>query len=698
LLSVAILSSCSDQQQKIAYPLTLRVDTVDVYFDTKVEDPYRWLEDDNSTETKEWVLAQNKVTQDYLAQIPYRENIKKRLTEVWNFPKMSVPFKKGDHYFQYRNDGLQDQDVLYIQDNLESEARVLLDPNQLSSDGTVALNSIAVSSDSKYLAYGIARSGSDWNEVYIKDIETGVDLKDHLMWIKFSGISWYKDGFFYSRYDKPAKGSELSGANEYHKVYYHKIGQDQQDDELIYENSKYPKRLYSASVTEDENYLILSAMEASHGNALYFKKLNGKNTPFQEITNDFTYEHSVVDDVDGSLLMYTNDGAPRYRVVKVDVKKPGKEYWKEIIPEQKNVLSGVKLAGGKIIANYMADAHSKVEILNLDGSFDYELELPGLGTAGSFSGKKKEDIAFFSFESFTSPEIAYKYNFKTRKAEVFYEAKTNFNADDYVTEQKFFTSKDGTRIPIFIMHKKGIKLDGNNPCLLYGYGGFNVSLTPYFKARRLVWLENGGVYAVVNLRGGGEYGEEWHKAGTKLNKQNVFDDCIAAAEYLVDQKYTQPEKLALKGGSNGGLLVGAVVNQRPDLFRVAIPEVGVMDMLRYHKFTIGWAWAGDYGTSADSKEMFDYLLAYSPIHNIKEGINYPSVMVTTADHDDRVVPAHSFKYIATLQEKYDGRNPVLIRIDSKAGHGGGMPVSKQIEEYADIWSFIFYSMDIVPKL
>lgn len=691
-----IVGACSKTEKKMTYPLSKTVDTVDIYFGTQVPDPYRWLEDDNSEETKNWVIAQNEVTNGYLSQIPNREKINQRLTEVWNYSKVGVPFKKGNLYFHYRNDGLQNQSVLYVQSSLEDEAKILLDPNTLSEDGTVALSGIAVSEDSKYLAYRIARSGSDWNELYIRDIATGEDLQDHLKWLKFTGTAWYKDGFFYSRYDAPEKGGELSNSNEYHKVYYHKLGDPQEGDKLIYENKNYPRRMYGVSVTDDEKYLILSEMGSSHGNGLYFKDLTKQKSEFQLITDEIELEHSIIDDVDGKLLLYTNNGAPKYKLVAVDVTKPGKENWSEIIPEKENVLNGVKLAGGKIIASYMKDASSKVEIYKLDGSFDSELSLPGIGTAGSFSGKKDEKIAFYSFESFTNPAIAYKYDFATGKSEIFYQPKINFNPDDFVTEQKFYTSKDGAQVPMFIVYKKGLKLDGQNPCLLYGYGGFNVSLTPYFTPRRLVWLENGGVYVVANLRGGGEYGEEWHKAGTKLNKQNVFDDCIAAAEYLIENKYTNSQKLALKGGSNGGLLVGAVINQRPDLFKVAIPEVGVMDMLRYHKFTIGWAWAGDYGTSEDSEEMFAYLLGYSPIHNIKENIKYPAVLVTTADHDDRVVPAHSFKYIATLQEKYQGENPVLVRIESKAGHGGGMPTSKQIEEYTDIWSFIFYNMGINP--
>ncbi|RUT78447.1 prolyl oligopeptidase family serine peptidase [Ancylomarina longa] len=696
-LTCLMIGACSSPVSKMNYPLTKKVDTLDTYFDTKVQDPYRWLEDDNSTETKEWVIAENNVTNNYLSKIPYRNKIKKRLTALWNYPKVGVPFKKGNLYFHYRNNGLQDQYVLYVQNSLKDTARILLDPNQLSEDGTVALSGIAVSEDSKYLAYRIARSGSDWNELYVRNIKTGEDLNDHLMWLKFTGVAWYQNGFFYSRYNAPEEGGALSNSNEYHKIYYHKLGDSQENDQLIYQNEKYPKRLYGATVTDDQKYLIISEMGASNGNGLYFKDLTKKGSSIQLITDDLQKKHSIIDDVDGKFLMFTNEGAPKNRLVAVDINRPTKENWEEVIPEKENVLHDVNLAGGKIVASYMKDAYSEIEILNLNGKFESKLEMPGIGTVGSFSGKKEDKIAFYSYTSFTTPSIAYKYDFTIGKSEIFYQPKINFDPDDFVTEQKFYTSKDGTKVPMFIVHKKGVKLDGSNPCLLYGYGGFDISLTPYFTPRRMVWLENGGVFALANLRGGGEYGEKWHTAGTKMNKQNVFDDCIAAAEYLIKENYTNPEKLVLKGGSNGGLLVGAVINQRPDLFKVAIPEVGVMDMLRYNKFTIGWSWAGDYGTSSDSKEMFDYLYAYSPIHNITEKIKYPAILVTTADHDDRVVPAHSFKYIATLQEKYHGENPVLIRIESKAGHGGGMPTSKQIEEYTDIWSFIFYNMELTPK-
>ncbi len=695
LMLMVLFSAC--QQQKINYPETKKGTTEDVYFGVKVQDPYRWLEDDNADDTKAWVKEQNKVTDAYLAEIPFRNQIKERLTQLWNYQKVGVPFKKGDYYFQYKNDGLQDQSVLYVTKSLNEEPRVLLDPNKLSTDGTVALAGIAISKDSKYLAYRIARSGSDWNELYVKNIATGEDLKDHLMWLKFAGVAWYKNGFFYSRYDTPKKGDALKASNTFHKVYYHKLGDSQDKDKLIYENKKYPNRMYNVSVTDNEKYMLLYNEGAGNGNGLYVKNLTKRNAKFVKITDDLEHVHHIVDELNGKLLMYTNENAPCYKLMLVDTKHPQKKYWRTLIPEKENVLKNVNLIGGKLVANYIKDAYSAVGIYKTDGTLDTAVKLPGIGTASGFSGENKSDVAFYGFTSFTSPRTVYKYNLKTNKTEVFYQPKVNYNSADFVTEQKFYTSKDGTRVPMFIIHKKGLKLDGNNPCLLYGYGGFNISLTPYFSPRRIVWLENGGVYVVANLRGGGEYGAKWHKAGTKMQKQNVFDDCIAAAKYLIDNKYTNSNLLALKGGSNGGLLTAAVVNQQPDLFRVAIPEVGVMDMLRYHKFTIGWSWASDYGTSADSKEMFQYLLKYSPIHNISDKANYPSILVTTADHDDRVVPAHSFKYIATLQEKYQGNNPVLIRIESKAGHGGGMPISKQIEEYTDIWSFIFYNMKLTPN-
>ncbi len=687
------IASCNNQPKRLNYPVAKKVDTVDTYFGTKVADPYRWLEDDNSQETGEWVKAENKVTNDYLSQIPYRDTIKKRLQELWNYPKLSAPFKESNHYFYFKNNGLQNQSVLYIQDDLNKEAKVLLDPNKLSDDGTVALAGLDVSKDGKYLAYSIARSGSDWNEIFVRDIKTGKDLKDHLKWVKFSGISFYKDGFYYSRYDEPKQGSELTKSNKFQKVFYHIVGNDQSKDKLIYQDTENPKRMFGASVSENEKFLYLYESEVGDGNALYYKDLTKKNSKFIKLADGFDYQYGVVDDIDNHLLVRTNFEAPKYKLISIDLKTDKR---KDIIPEKENVLRRCSLVGGKIVVSYMKDAHSKVEVYNTAGTFDYELKLPGLGTSGGIRGKKDESIGFYVFTSFTTPSVVYKYDFNTKKSEIYSKPKVDFDSDDFVTEQVFYESKDSTKIPMFLFYKKGIKLDGNNPTLLYGYGGFNISLTPYFSARRIFWIENGGIFAVVNLRGGGEYGKEWHEQGMKLNKQNVFDDCIAAAEYFIKNKYTSSQKLALKGGSNGGLLVGAVINQRPDLFRVAIPEVGVMDMLRYHKFTIGWSWASDYGTSDDSIQ-FNNLIKISPLQNIKENVEYPAVMVTTADHDDRVVPAHSFKYMATLQEKYKGNNPVLIRIETKAGHGGGMPTSKQIDEYTDIWSFIFYNMGITPK-
>ncbi len=693
LIVLIAMSSCTKHQKRLKYPKTKKVNQVDNYFGTKVSDPYRWLEDDNSKETAEWVKAENKVTFDYLSKIPFRDKIRKRLTEVWNYPKLSAPFKKGNLYFFFKNNGLQNQYVLYVQDSLNGEPKVLLDPNKLSKDGTVALAGLDVSKHGKYLAYSIARSGSDWNEIFVKDINTGKNLTDHIEWVKFSGISFYKQGFFYSRYNAPEKGTELLNANKFQKVFYHKIGTDQSKDLLIYQNLKNPKRMYGASVTEDGRYLCLSETETTSGNALYVKDLTKKNSKFIKLAEGFDYDYFVVNDLNNKLLVITNYKAPKYKLISID---PYTKKRKDIIPEKEDVLKNCSLIAGKLVTSYMKDAHSKIEVYNLDGSSDYEIKLPGIGTCSGLIGKKDENIAFYTFTSFTTPAIVFKYYFKTKKSEIYSKPKVKFNPDEYVTEQVFYKSKDSTKIPMFIVHKKEIKKDGNNPTLLYGYGGFNISLTPYFSARRVVWIENGGIFAVANLRGGGEYGEEWHKAGTKLNKQNVFDDCIAAAEYLIKHKYTSPKKLVLKGGSNGGLLVGAVINQRPDLFKVAIPEVGVMDMLRYQKFTIGYAWAGDYGTSDDSIQFYN-LIKYSPLQNIKENVEYPDVMAITADHDDRVVPAHSFKYIATLQEKYKGNNPVLIRIETKAGHGGGMPTSKQIDEYTDIWSFIFYNLGVKPK-
>ena len=684
-------------KSQIKYPETKRVDQVDDYFGIKVADPYRWLEDDNSEETAAWVKAENKVTFGYLEKIPFRNKIKERLEKIWDYPKYGVPFKKGENYFYFKNDGLQNQSVLYIQKGLDGKPEVFLDPNKLSEDGTVALAGMSVSKNGKYFAYSIARSGSDWNEVFFMDVESKRKLKDHLEWVKFSGMSWKDDGIYYSRYDAPKEGDELSGKNEFHKVYYHKIGSSQDDDILIYENKEFPLRNYYAGTTEDESYLILTETESTSGNSLYVRKTDSDKKDFTLIAKGFDYDYNVIDNIDNRLLVYTNYEAPRYKLVIIDPEEPDMKNWKDVIPEQEDVLQSVSLIGGKIVAEYMHDAASRAYIYEYNGKQVGELSLPGIGSMGGLSGKKDEDMAFYSFTSFTFPSTIYKYDISKNKSEVFRKSEIDFDGSRYETKQVFYESKDGTKVPMFIIHKKGLKLNGKNPAYLYGYGGFNISLTPSFSLTRLVLLENNFVVAIANLRGGGEYGEEWHKAGTKMHKQNVFDDFIAAAEYLIKDGYTSSEKLAIAGGSNGGLLVGACMTQRPDLFKVALPAVGVLDMLRYHKFTIGWAWASDYGTSEESPEMFKYLYEYSPVHNVKKGTCYPATLITTADHDDRVVPAHSFKFAAELQAKQSCDNPVLIRIETKAGHGGGKPTSKIIEEYTDVWSFMMYNLGVEPK-
>lgn len=689
LFGLMLMASCT---QKLNYPKTVKLDVTDDYFGTVVEDPYRWLENDTSAETEAWVKAQNEVTFAYLNELPGRDKIAGELTELMDFERITTPFKKAGKYIYSKNDGLQNQNVFYIVDSLGAEPTVLIDPNTLSDDGTVALAGLEISDDAKLLVYAVARSGSDWNEVFVKDIETGQLLSDHLKWVKFSGLSWYDGGIFYSAYDAPEQGSELSKSNEFQKVYYHKIGTPQSDDVLVKADPEHAQRMFGAEVSDDKCFLFLSSSQGTSGNALMVKDLSKLGSDFVSLMADYEHDFTPVANLDDQVFVLTNYKAPRYRLVKIDLKKAAEENWIDVLPEKENVLEAVSLNGGKLVARYMKDAHHVVEVYGTDGSFDYELQLPGLGTVSGFTGKNDDAQSFFSFTSYTAPGEVYEYDFGTKEMKLYFRPQVSFNPDDYTVEQEFYRSKDGTKVPMFIVHKKDIQLDGNNPALLYGYGGFNISLTPGYSPVRMAFVENGGVYVVANLRGGGEYGEDWHKAGTKLNKQNVFDDCIAAAEFLVEKKYTNPEKLALMGGSNGGLLVGAVVNQRPDLFKVALPAVGVLDMLRFQKFTIGWAWAGDYGTSDDSEEMFEYLLGYSPYHNIKKGGKYPAVLVTTADHDDRVVPAHSFKYAARLQEYNAGSLPTLIRIDTKAGHGAGKPTSKVIEEYTDVWAFTFYHL------
>lgn len=700
VLALALFISCNTSQKKQAmqYPETKRDTTViDDYFGTKVADPYRWLEDDNSEETKAWVKEQNRVTNDYLAKIPFKDKIKTRLEQVWNYEKRTAPSKKGDYYFYYKNDGLQNQYVLFKTKDLNEEGEVFLDPNKLSDDGTVALGSTSFSENGKYMAYTISRGGSDWKEIYIRDVETGKDLEDHVKWVKFSGLAWNGDGsgLYYSSYDAPKEGGELSNVNEYHKIYYHQVGTPSGEDKLIYEDKEHAKRNCYASVTDDGKYLIIGKTESTSGNAWSVMDLEKKNGKFVDVVNDFSKDYSVIDNQGDALYVLTNADAPRYKLIKIDMNNTGKENWLDVIPESESVLEAVIPANGKLIVKYMKDVHSELSIYNYEGEKLNDVELPEIGSVNGISAKKESDEVFYTFSSFTMPGSIFKYDMDNNTSELFFRPDVDFDTENYETKQVFYESKDGTKIPAFIVMKKGLELNGDNPTLLYGYGGFNISLTPSFRASRIPWLENGGIYVVANLRGGGEYGEEWHKAGTVLQKQNVFDDFIACAEYLIKEKYTSSDKLAILGGSNGGLLVGAVTNQRPDLFKVAFPAVGVMDMLRFHKFTIGWAWVGDYGSS-DNEEQFNYLYKYSPLHNISAQADYPAVMVTTADHDDRVVPAHSFKYIAELQHKYKGENPVLIRIETSAGHGAGKPTSKQIEESTDMWAFTFFNMGIEP--
>ncbi|MCK9449321.1 MAG: prolyl oligopeptidase family serine peptidase [Bacteroidales bacterium] len=697
LISLLLMTSSCTQQKKIQYPETKRENQLDIYFGQEVADPYRWLEDDNSAETAEWVDAQNHITQDYLAAIPFRDELKQRFETIWNYPRLGVPFKKGGHYFFFKNDGLQNQSVLYMQESLEDEPQLLLDPNLFSSDGTIALGTVSPSPNGKYLAYSISRGGSDWNEIVVMDIATAQMLEDTVRWVKFSGITWYENGFYYSAYDAPAEGQALSGSNEFHKVYYHRLGTTQQEDTIIFQDQKNPKRNFYASVTDDEVYLIISESQSTSGNALYARLANKPETAFTQIAQGFDYDYYVIDHIDGKLLVQTTNGAPKKQLVLIDPLHPQQEYWKVVIPESENVLGSVSLIGDYIYAEYLEDANSKGYFFDYEGNMKHQLELPTLGTIIGFNGDKGESIAFFGFTSFTFPSTIYQYDLKTHTSKLYSASEVDFDPDAFTTEQLFFESKDGTRIPMFITYKKGMVKNGKNPVLLYGYGGFNISLTPSFSVSRLPFLEQGGLYVSVNLRGGGEYGKEWHQAGQQFNKQNVFDDFIAAAEYLIDNEYTQAGKIAIMGGSNGGLLVGACMTQRPELFKVAIPIVGVLDMLRYQNFTIGWAWATDYGRSDDNEEMFRYLLTYSPLHNIREGVEYPATLAITADHDDRVVPAHTFKFMAELQSKHQGGNPVLVRIETQAGHGAGKPTSKLIEENTDMYSFIMYNLGMHPE-
>ncbi|MBQ6197789.1 MAG: S9 family peptidase [Bacteroidales bacterium] len=686
LMAAILFDACAPKT-----PVTRKDNTVDDYFGTQVADPYRWLEDDASEETAAWVEAQNKVTDAYLKKIPFRAKLLQRLTEVSNYEKVGVPGKrKNGKWYYYRNDGLQNQSVLYEMDSPDAEPHVFLDPNKLSEDGTVALKGVYFSNDGKYAAYTISRSGSDWEEIYVMDAQTRELLEDHIVWAKFTGASWRGDGFYYSAYDAPAgDGHEFSGKNEVHKIYYHKVGTPQADDQLFYSNPAEPLRFYQVSVNDEETMAFLYEDGADIGNNLYVMDLRKPGSKWVQITKDMKNSCTTAETDGDKIYLFTNLDAPMNKLVVTDIKNP--RVWKDVIPEGDCVLEDVSFITDLIIASYSQDASTHAYLYSLDGRRIEEIHLPGVGSAG-FNCRKGEPWCYYSYASFTTPGTVYHWNIETGESTVYKQPQTAFDLSDMETEQVFFPSKDGTKIPMFITHKKGIKLDGGNPVYLYGYGGFNISLPPSFSASRVPWFEHGGIYAQVNLRGGSEYGEAWHLAGTKMQKQNVFDDFIGAAEWLIAKGYTSPEKLAIVGGSNGGLLVGACMTQRPELYGVAIPQVGVMDMLRYHKFTIGWNWAPDYGTSEDSEEMFKYLYGYSPLHNLKPGTKYPATLVTTADHDDRVVPAHSFKFAATLQECNAGSKPQLIRIDSKAGHGGGKPLAKVLEEQADIYSFIMKNL------
>jgi len=684
--------------QNLDYPKTRKADQVDDYHGIKVADPYRWLEDDNSAETLAWVKAENQVTFDYLQKIPYRSQLKQRLEELYNYPKYGIPSRSGAYYLWSKNDGLQNQSVLYVQKGLEGTPRVLIDPNQLSSDGTVRLMDGEPSRDGRYFAYYLSSGGSDWLEGHVLEIETGTVLKDDLKWLKVTGLAWFGDGFFYSRYDAPEGGHDLSSRNEGHKVYFHRLGAPQSDDRLIYEDKAHPQRFHTVQTTEDERFAILTVSERGQGkdgNALFFSDLSRHETAFTPIVADVTDDRfQVIDNIGDRFLILTNKNAPNGRVALYD---PRHDTWKDVVPETTDTLSSVSTQGGKLFVTYTKDVTSHPYVYSLDGKMENPIALPGPGTASGFGGRREDTNAFYAYSSFNYPSTIFRYDIASGKSALFREsAIKGFKAEDYETAQVFYTSKDGTRVPMFLVFKRGLKLDGSNPTLLYAYGGFNITVPPEFNPLRLALLEQGFVYASANIRGGGEYGEKWHQAGMKLKKQNVFDDFIAAAEWLIANKYTSPAKLAISGGSNGGLLVGAVINQRPDLFRAAVPQVGVMDMLRFQKFTIGWNWIADYGSS-DNPDEFQTLYRYSPLHNIRQGVKYPATLITTADHDDRVVPAHSFKYAAALQEKASHANPVLIRIDTQSGHGASN-TSKALDTAADIYAFLMYNLGVTPRL
>lgn len=701
ILFAAVLAGCTGQQKQesaekmnITYPET-RKDSliVEDYFGTKVADPYRWLEDDRSAETEAWVTAQNEVSFGYLEKIPFRDKIKDRLTDLWNYEKYSAPFKRGDFTYFYKNDGLQNQYVLY-REKEDGQAEVFLDPNGFSEDGTTSLAGLSFSEDGSLLAFAISEGGSDWRKVILMNAAKKEIIEDTLIDIKFSGLAWKgNEGLYYSSYDKPLEGSELSGLTQYHKLFYHKLGTPQKTDKMIFGGEETPRRYVGGDVTEDGNFLIITAATSTTGNELYLQDLRNPASKIVKLVDNFDNDYNVIHSKGDILFIETNYQAPNGRVMAMNVKSPAIENWKDLIPETENVLR-IGAAGGKFFANYLKDATSMVQQFDLEGNMEREIELPGIGSVGGFGGREEDTELYYTFTSYVYPPTIFKFDIATGTSELYKESGVKFNPEEYESKQVFYTSKDGTKVPMIITYKKGIKLDGTNPTMLYGYGGFNISLTPSFSTSNIVLLENGGVYAVANLRGGGEYGEKWHTAGTKMQKQNVFDDFIAAAECLIENKYTCSDKLAIAGGSNGGLLVGATMTQRPDLIKVAFPAVGVLDMLRYHQFTSGAGWKYDYGTSDESEEMFKYLLGYSPVHNTKKGMHYPATMVTTGDHDDRVVPAHSFKFAAALQDAHEGENPVLIRIAVNAGHGAGKPTSMIIQEQVDKWAFMFYNMGI----
>ena len=707
LLALITIMSCKNEKQStneivVTYPETTKIEHSDTYFGTEVKDPYRWLEDDRSPETESWVKTQNEVTGNYLDNIPYREELKERLSKLWNYEKVGAPFIEGDYTYFYKNDGLQNQYVIYRYKNEAdpNTAEIFLDPNTFKEDGTISLGGTSFSKNGKLLAYAISEGGSDWRKILVMNTESREIIEDTLVDIKFSGMSWYKnEGFYYSSYDKP-EGSELSAKTDQHKVYFHALGTKQDEDQLIFGGTPEQKHRYiGGGVTEDDNYLIISASVSTSGNKLFIKDLNKPNSPLVTILDHTDTDTNIIENVGSKLFLTTNLNAPNKKIVTVDASNPTPENWVDFIPETKNVLSP-STGGGYFFASYMVDAVSKVLQYDYNGKLVRDVELPGVGSARGFGAKKEKASLYYSFTNYVTPGSIYKYNIAKGTTELFRKPDIDFNPEDYESNQVFYASKDGTKVPMIITHKKGLELNGKNPTILYGYGGFNISLTPSFSIANAVWMEQGGIYAVPNLRGGGEYGKSWHDAGTQLKKQNVFDDFIAAAEYLIEKQYTSSDYLAIRGGSNGGLLVGATMTQRPELMKVALPAVGVLDMLRYHTFTAGAGWAYDYGTSEDSEEMFNYLKNYSPVHNVKEGVQYPATMVTTGDHDDRVVPAHSFKFAAELQSKQTGANPTLIRIETDAGHGAGTPVSKTIEQYADIYGFTLFNMgfDKLPNV